>query len=373
MNKIFKGIIKKLALKNYIIFESVPDLSDNTKKVFDEMLLRNLNQKYKMVWVVSDKNKKYQQYPNTIYIDKKTRLHRLEYYWYVLRAKCLVCCNRFLTTSRKGQTSFYLTHGTAIKSVRSYYNLPKEIDYLLVSSESVKEMMSYELKFSMDKTYGLGLPRNDVFNLDKKDLHNYFSVDFKKIIIWYPTFRQHKNGIHTGSSNALPIIHDIQKAKEINDFLKENDIVIAIKPHFAQDISYIKDNQLSNIIFIDDSFFVDNEITSYEFIGASDALITDYSSIYFDYLLCNKPVAAVWEDIEEYKENPGFAIDVETYMSGARKIYSLEDFKHFISEVSENLDLLKEERQKNSEWANYSCDGKNAERVTNFIVEKAKL
>ena len=46
MNKIFKGIIKKLALKNYIIFESVPDLSDNTIKLF--LSVSYLKKKYLM-------------------------------------------------------------------------------------------------------------------------------------------------------------------------------------------------------------------------------------------------------------------------------------------------------------------------------------
>ena len=68
---------------------------------------------------------------------------------------------------------------------------------------------------------------------------------------------------------------------------------------FRQDISYIQKYALSNICFIDDAFFRRNNITSYEFVGSCDALITDYSSIYFDYLLCGKPAAVIWEDIEE--------------------------------------------------------------------------
>ena len=41
---------------------------------------------------------------------------------------------------------------------------------------------------------------------------------------------------------------------------------------------------------INDSFFIDNDITSYELLAACDSMITDYSSVYFDYTLCDKPI-----------------------------------------------------------------------------------
>lgn len=369
----FRRICKRLPIKNYIVFESVPDLSDNTKAVFDEMLLRGYDKKYKFVWIVSDKQKEFPKFSNTIYIDHNGKWNNLEYWWYRMRAKCLICCNEFTPSKRKDQTSFYLTHGTPIKSVRSYYNAPKNLDYMLVASESVRELQSYELKFDIDRCIATGQPRNDIFATTNIDLHKYFNEEYNKLIVWYPTFRQHKTGGRTGSKNALPILHNTQMAFELNEHAKKEKVLIVVKPHYAQDVSYIKDNKFSNIIFIDDSFFEKNKITSYEFIGNSDALITDYSSVYFDYLLCDKPIAAIWEDINEYREKPGFAIDVDTFMSGANKVYNLEDFTTFISNVSKEKDVLKEERAKNNEWANYSNNGGNARRAVDEIARIAKL
>ena len=47
-----KGLFRKGKLKNVIVFESKPDISDNTKAVFDEMLRRKLNKRYKLVWLL---------------------------------------------------------------------------------------------------------------------------------------------------------------------------------------------------------------------------------------------------------------------------------------------------------------------------------
>ena len=100
-----------------------------------------------------------------------------------------------------------------------------------------------------------------------------------------------------------------------------------LKPHFAQDVSKIKSCNLSNIKFIDDQFFIENNITSYEFIANCDALISDYSSVYYDYLLCDKPIGLVWEDFHEYKNTVDFAVDMEYYMKAGEKIYNIEDFE----------------------------------------------
>lgn len=366
IKRTYYGLLPK---KNWIVFESVPDLSDNTKAVFDEMIKRKLNKKYTFIWWVSDKNKEFPKYENTIYIDKK---NIKEYNKYINRAKVLVCCNQFLESHIKGQTSFYLTHGTALKNVVNY-RIPSKIDYNLVASTPSIPSMAKVFDADIKTFHGLGFPRNDDLTNFKFDLQKIFTTKYKKIIVWYPTFRQHKNGYKNTTTSTIPILDDHKKAIKLNDFAKEKNILIVIKPHFAQDISYITKYDLSNITFINDDFFTKNKISSYQFVGNCDALITDYSSIYFDYLLCDKPIGAAWEDIEEYKKNPGFCIDVEHYMKGAYKIYNIDDLINFVDNVSSGKDDLKKAREEICKYANYSKDGKNSKRVVDFIIDKGDL
>jgi CDP-glycerol glycerophosphotransferase (TagB/SpsB family) len=131
--------------------------------------------------------------------------------------------------------------------------------------------------------------------------------------------------------------------------------------------------RLDNIVLINDEFFVKSKITSYEFVGSCDALITDYSSIYYDFTLRDKPVAAIWEDIEDYRRNPGFAVDVDFYMKGAEKIYTVEDFIAFIQRVGNGEDILKDERNKIKTMVNEFEDGESTKRVAEFVIEKAGL
>lgn len=368
---LYKLVAMIIPLRNYIMFESVPDLGDNALPVFLEMLSRGMDKQYRFVWRVSDKQKNYPKYSNTIYVDGKTLLGRIRLRYYMACSKCLISCNNILIPFSAKQCAIYLTHGTALKSVKSYYTLDKTVDYMVVASEASKEVMANEFNYDINRCVALGFPRNDALITANKDVRPLFDTEFNKIVVWYPTFRQHKNGKKlTESRQGLPLIYNIQNAILLDEVARNNNVLIVIKPHFAQDISYIQQYDLKNLRFIDDSFFEKNGLSSYEFVGSCDAMITDYSSIYFDYLLCDKPIAAVCEDIDEYREKPGFAVDPDYFLKGAHKVYTIDDLCVFISNVADGNDQLKNARAEICRWANCSDIPDNTKRVTDFIINK---
>lgn len=359
--------------KNYILFESAPDLSDNTRAVFDEMLKRGLNKKYRFVWLVKDKNAKLPVIENVFYVDKNSFFNRMQFKKYNYCSKCIIFCNKAIWKQKREQLSVFLTHGSPMKSIRDHYWIPRDVDYCLSASKGIEEVTAYEHQVSKERMVSLGFPRNDVLTNESINLQEFFETKFKKIIVWYPTYRQHKNKGQEERSSSLPIIHDMQKAIELNECAKKNEVLIVLKPHFAQDVSYVTDLHLSNIVFIKDAFFEEHQISSYEFVGSCDALLTDYSSIYFDYTLCDKPIGVIWEDIEEYKKSQGFALDLDYYMKGAEKLYVLDELKTFVENVAQDRDVLKEERREIRDVVNFAPDGQNSKRVVDFIIEKAKL
>ena len=77
--------------------------------------------------------------------------------------------------------------------------------------------------------------------------------------------------------------------------------------------------------------------------------------------------------IEEYKKFPGFNIDIEKVMEPTSKIFNADDFVLFIDNVSTDNDKFMALRNSFNKKYNYSSDGKNAVRVTDFIVEKCNL
>lgn len=376
-----KKIVKEIKWKirglvptrNYILFESVPDLSDNAKAVFDEMLRRGLNKKYRMVWLVENKDAQLPEIENVLYVDRKSFVNRMQFKKYNFCSKCIIFCNKAIWKQKREQVSVFLTHGSPIKSIRDHYQIPTDVDYCLSASKGFEKITAYEHRVEESRMISLGFPRNDVLTEQPLCLQPFFTTPFKRIIVWYPTYRQHKKDSQINKESTLPIIQDAKGARLLNECAKRNEVLIVLKPHFAQDISYVEDLHLSNIVFIKDVFFEKKQISSYEFVGSCDALLTDYSSVYFDYTLCDKPVGVVWEDIEQYRESQGFAVDLDYFMKGAEKIYTLEELMEFVEGVACGRDRLKMQREEIRDLVNYAPDGKNAKRVTDFIIEKAKL
>lgn len=363
-----KELLKKplyLLPQDTIFFESVPDLSDNTKAVFDEMLRRGLNKTYRMVWLVSEQNGSYPTIENVFYVHDKSPRLRTE----LARAKAVIACNHFWWSQRKGSVSFYLDHGNPIKKIAGY---PAEVNFHICSSEAMRQMRHDVFGVPLDHMVVAGYARNDELTLPPVDLHGCFEAPYQKLIVWYPTFRQHNRNARSSadSTHALPVIWDEEQAVAVNRCAAENGVLLVLKPHFAQDVSKIKNLRLSHIQFIGDDFFVKHQLTSYRFVASCDALLTDYSSIYFDYTLCDKPIGLVWEDYEEYRQKPGFVLDMDEMMKGGVKIYNADDLNAFIRDVAAGEDRLQAQRREIRDLSNVAVDGNNAKRTVDRIMER---
>ncbi len=367
-------------IKPSIIFESFPDFTDNTKAVYDEMLRQGYGKKYRLVWfsdwdrcATLKNGKAFYWDPNA----NKSLRDRIRCYSYYRKARCVISCYRFIGSKGyvhgKKLKSFYLSHGTPMKSVKAYYTSPGNVDYLLSPSDSLNDVMAEQFSFRPNQVFAAGFPRNDEFAREKKDLKSIFGLDCSKVIAWLPTYRQHfSNGVVT-SSITLPVIHDEEKALELDECLKTENVIVLLKPHPAQDLSLINDLHLSNLHIISDKDLQDHGLNLYQFLNGTDALITDYSSVFFDYLLCDRPIAVVWEDIDEYRQFPGFALDLDHYLRGAEKVYDAEGLSAFVRRIKMGTDTLCKERRETCRECNFSDDGNNAKRVVAFIAEKAEL
>ena len=370
MNNRIKELILPF-LKPTILFESIPDYADNTRAVYDEMVRRGLNRRYYLIWYNKDdqftvltKNGEY------VLNGKRTIGARMKLLSILRKTRLSILCNRFIEPICPQQKVVFIAHGSPMKSVNGYYTLPDFVDRFFGQGPGFLNMIQRDMEVPKDKLQALGFPRNDVFSKPAIDSRKLFSTDCEKIVAWYPTYRQHKNGFKTSCKNALPLLHDLENAKKLNAIAKELNTLLVLKPHYVQDTTDIKKENFSNIVLIDDTLFAKNGISSYGFLAGCDALVTDYSSVYYDFLLCNKPIGVVWEDIEEYRAFPGFAIDIDYVMKGAEKIYTVEDFRRFLQDLHSGVDRLQAEREEICAFANYSDDGQNTKRVTDAIIRE---
>ncbi len=371
---IYSKLIAVLGLQNYILFESAPDFSDNTLRVFNELVKRGVNKKYKLIWILnSDENLNSNRFSDVRNVKTVSRNSRIFRYYYCYTARLMICCNNFLPKRNKKQKVVFLGHGAAIKDVRGKYEVPESYsdDKGITLSDFTAKYDAKTLNAPSDFMIPLGYPRNDVLFENKIDLEKLFKLKANKYIYWLPTFRQHcRAEDRRCSSIAIPIIYNEDNAVRINEYAKSKNAAIILKPHPAQDLSYIKKLNLSNILFIDNSFLKYNAVDNYRVLGSCDALITDYSSVMYDYMLVNKPIGLCWEDIEEYKKLEGLIFndeELEAVTAGCFKIYNCEDFEAFINEVALDKDSLKQKREETCSFLHKYEDENSTARVADYI------
>ena len=114
----------------------------------------------------------------------------------------------------------------------------------------------------------------------------------EKLILWMPTYR-HASSVRLNEETLnnefnIPIIDDADKLLELNNFCKENHMLIVIKKHYLQIPYDFGENVLTNIVYLENKDLADNGLQLYEFINCSDALVSDYSSVAIDYLLLDQ-------------------------------------------------------------------------------------
>lgn len=365
-----KSVIKKflydiLSLLNIIIpkqkrvfINSGEKLYDNNEAIF-KYLLENTN--FDIVCTSSTKR-------NFVLRDgvKIIKYSHITAAYYLLTSSVII--DSFLRAIKvkpsKNQISIQLWHGTGLKK-GCYNNISDYYTHIASSSDYFVNIVKKVFSTNMSKIFINGNPRNDL--LVQPFLGKYSKKYNEKYIIWLPTYR---NGLgRKESSIELPVLN-LNNCDTFNSCLMRNNVKLFIKPHPLQSNSFnsVVSNK-SNIILINDQMLIEEDIMLYQFIGGMDALLTDYSSVFYDYLLLDRPIGFVIEDIDEYKHNRGFVFDNPLSMMPGMKIYNIDDLENFISNLDKH-DPYKEDRRKINELANFYKDNKNCERILDLIKTK---
>lgn len=375
IKKIVKKVVSFQPIKNIILFESFPDYSDNTKNVFDEMIAKGVNNKYKLVWICYDNgsdivlNQKFKDVKNVKFVSYYDKVYKL---YYKNVAKAYICCNMFFERVKPTQKYFFLAHGCALKNASGKYSLPKfaqDADVMTIS-DYLAPFDAHNLRCNVECMKNFGYARNDDL-FEKINPHIAFSEkEFDKIIYWLPTYRQHSSGSASHSDISMPILYTEKEAQQLNECAKNNDTLIVVKVHKAQDLTMINEFNLSNLIFIKNDFFYDKDFTNYQVLGSVDAMISDYSSVYYDYLLCDKPIGLCFDDFEEYNKREGFTMDPNVILKGGEKLYNIDDLCAFVESVANGEDELSAERNEIKNLVHDHIDNKSAERIVDYIMTK---
>ena len=239
------------------------------------------------------------------------------YFRVMASAKYLINDNTFMPMFMKKAGQLYLNtwHGTPLKTLGkgikgerfAIGNAQRNFltaDLLLYPNEHTRDVLvrDYMIEnFATGHMALTGYPRNEVFFSDevRRDMRAKYQMDGKRVYAYLPTWRG--------------IVGKVDKAaqtKSLNDdFVKldallPDDVIIYIKLH----------PMLRGSMKTDDFKHIrtfPGDVPSYDFLQATDGLITDYSSIMFDYAVTHRPIVLYTYDEEDYVRNRGLTFSLD--------------------------------------------------------------
>jgi len=249
------------------------------------------------------------------------------------------------------------------------YPQSKMWDYFIAPNEFTAEKFSSAYKYNGD-IMRTGYPRNDIFYYpsDEKErivdkVRSHLNIpDGKKIILYAPTFKDGKKYGNRKTKIAFNL--DIHALKE----RLEGDWILVVRAHL---LSGGKFDPAPYGDFVRTAL-VDEYDDPQELCLAADVLITDYSSICFDFANTRKPIVFYCPDMEEYAtQKRGFYFDPQTKFPGPFTVTaeevssSIDDLENYETEYREKYDAFIEEF---CAWE----DGNASARVADILGIKSK-
>ena len=355
--------------ENMVFFESFlgKSYSGNPKYIYETMLEMGLDKKYTFVWAYSGENK--DLIPgNPIIVD---RYKAGDYYKYLAQAKYWVN-NIIFPIHKKRQGNVYLQtwHGTPLKKLGfditipgpevdgrpNFYSESRNWDYLISSNEYSSEIFERAFKFNKE-FLEVGYPINDIFFRDNAELIDNLKSKFniskdKKIILYAPTWRDDEQ--NESWEHYFNIEIDLKRL-----FMEfKDEYVVLLKMHHLISENLTIDKELQDFA-IDLSDYEDIQ----ELYLLSDILITDYSSVFFDYAHLKKPILFFTPDLNNYIENiRGLYLNMKKELPGP----IIKDNNELINTIR-NIDNVKKEYEERYDefYERFCslCDGTSAKKI----------
>lgn len=245
------------------------------------------------------------------------RIHSKEYLSYLASAGYLLNDTSFATyyIKKEGQKYLNTWHGTPLKTLgkstaEDYFdigNLQKtfmQSDVLLYPSVYMRDVMRRDYMLygpQSARIWLCGYPRNEIFFSRERAaaVKRELSLEGRQVIAYMPTWRGNVRSVNQGQS--VQLAHILQT---LDEGLDENQILyVNLHPYVEQQVDYSGYRHV---------YKFPAQYETYDMLNACDVLITDYSSVFFDYGVSGNRVILFTYDREDYLRERGMYIDMDS-------------------------------------------------------------
>lgn len=372
--------------RDIILYESRDGsvISDSPLALFLSIVNNEKYNNFQHIWVIKDNSSSI----NLINIPEKLQSkivfverNSKAYVEYMLTAKYLITNSTFQSWFSKKEGQIYINtwHGTPLKAMGfdienqlgNTQNVLRNLlmtDYFLSPNTHTTEIFAgsgYKLQGIYEgDILESGYPRID---LTKRTTSFDAQVILKKtnieldpslpVVVYMPTWRG--NDTQNPSDSIVQVIAEVGYLRE--RFSGEYNIVLKVHPYLYKKVLNYKEL---------DGILIDDAMDANLVLAATDILITDFSSVFFDYLVTDKPIIFYGWDQDLYEAERGMYLDMSELPGPILKtVFEIADYLHDIDQLSQNY------HQKyqicKQKFVAYD-DGNVSDRVVAYIFNQEK-
>lgn len=342
-------IVGKFPIKRQILFYAGSEPHESADEMVRYIYEDYDGKKYSIVYLeeqeVENQNYKIKSLNKWIPRTRTSLREVVRYCFCYGRSQYLMYENEPLKKISSKQKLFFLNHGILpLKNVSDALKQPEYLDYAVCPGKGCAKIYMEQYGVPMSKQIYMMQPRVGKILAAKGTYDVFFDRDDTQVILWLPTFRQLAGSERVDSARAdsLEIIRD--NIYEVDDWLKCNRQKLIIKKHPREKAELAIPADVENIIELKEQDLRSYKVAVQDLLADTDALITDYSSIAFEYMLLDRPIGYITYDFNDYYR--GFSVpDPTEYMAG-EKINNVEEFKEFLKSVYSGDDRFCEKRKR---------------------------
>ncbi|MGG7219038.1 CDP-glycerol glycerophosphotransferase family protein [Bacillus sp. ATD] len=296
-------------------------------------------------------------------INEKNPIHLIKAVYRMFSCKFVLTDNYFLLTSvlnkRPQTTCIQIWHASgALKKfgledignryrsagdIKRFKKVYRSFDHIVVGSEKMVDIFKRSFGVKDDRFLRTGVPLTDeYFHVKRKtaDCPN------QKLILYAPTYRD-----YCLTSIRLPFSKEQLSGELKGEFL----LLVKLHPAVRKQITFREHEGLIKDV---------SDVPLKDLLMESDILISDYSSVAFEYALLNKPILFFTYDMAEYNKKRGLIDDFEAVIPGR----ACMDTEMLLKEIKEMSDTKENFKRFAKEWHQYST-GDASMRLLNFMSE----
>ena len=238
-------------------------------------------------------------------------------------------------------------------------------DVFLAPSPLAARLFGRCFKLDPRKSFLCGQPRNDVLlapATGRQRLGEFFgrAQQFDKIVLYCPTFRRF------AATRLFPF--DDFDGGRLDEFLTACNAAILIRTHIDENCG--PEAFCSDRVF-DFGFDLCPDVN--DILGDVDVLVTDYSSIFLDFLLTDRPIVFLPYDLAEYKRRRGLMFDDYNSWTPGAKAGSFDEFLAALGDAFRRSQQYSPARRAINALMNKHQDGRSCERIVEMIIKRTSI